>query len=373
MSAFFHKIRRSLFLIKRRSEFVNCDTYYPECLRKTSLQIIKDQLSFVWKYGDVEPFYFTYGFDRKEMTLEKIEEEYFIPSSRFLSELREININGKLANGKFIGALLTADKFYFNILLERFGVPTPKVFLFVKNQRPLFVDQRFEVDTTLSSEAQLKRFFGYEMDAFAKPFNGQLGRGCFSIRIKDGRIVVNGKDSSMESLISVILSADYLVQECVYQHPKMAELNGSSINSIRLQTAIDKKGIVHPFGAGLRIGRVGNTVDNWAMGGVFVGIDMEKGVLKDRGFMKPQFGTSVKEHPDTHVVFEGFEIPYYKEAQEMAVRLHSFMYRSPSIGWDIAITDHGPVFIEGNSLWEISLLQAVHGGMKKDIEHFFKQ
>ncbi len=371
MSSFFQKIRRSLFLIRRRSEFVNCDTYYPECIRKTPLQIIKDQLSFVWKYGDIEPFYFTYGFDRKEMTLERMEGEYIIPSSCFQREIREINIHGKFAEGKFMGALLTADKFYFSILLERFGISTPKVFLFVKNQRPLYIDQRFEVDTTLSPEAQLKQFFSYEMDAFAKPFNGQLGRGCFSIKIQNGRIVVNGKESSVESLISVVQSADYLVQERVYQHPKMAELNESSINSIRLQTAIDKNGIVRPFGAGLRIGRRGNTVDNWAMGGVFVGIDMDKGVLMERGFMKPQFGTSVIEHPDTHVVFEGFEIPYYKEAQAMAVRLHSFMYRSPSIGWDIAITEHGPVFIEGNSLWEISLLQAVHGGMKKDLEYLF--
>ncbi len=372
MSSFFTKIRKSLSVIKHRKKFVNCDTYYPDSIRKKSSQIIKDQLSFVWKLGDVEPFYFTYGFDRKEMTREKLLDEYIVPSSRFQRELREINIQGKLAEGRFTGALLTADKFYFNILLERFGIPTPKVFLFVKNQRPLYIDQRFEVNTTLSLVDQLKQFFSYEMDAFAKPFNGQLGRGCFAIRIKDGRIFVNGIESSVDSLISVILSSDYLVQECVYQHPKMAELNGSSINSIRLQTVMDKNGIVHPFGAGLRIGREGNTVDNWAMGGVFVGIDMEKGSLMETGFMKPQFGTSVKEHPDSHVIFKGFEIPYYKEAEMMAVRLHSFLYRSHSIGWDIAITDHGPVFIEGNSLWEISLVQAVHGGLKKGIEHFFK-
>ncbi len=371
MSSFFTKIHKSLSVIKHRKKFVNCDTYYPECERKTSWQIMQDQISFVWKYGDYEPFYFTYGFDRKEMTRERIEEEYILPSSLFQSRLKDINRHGKLTGGKLTGMLLTADKFYFNVLLERFGTPTPKVFLFVKNQHPLYIDQNFEVDTNLSAEAQLKQFFSYEMDAFAKPYNGQLGMGCFSVRIKDGKVLVDGKESSVADLISVVLSADYLVQECVYQHPKMAELNGSSINSIRLQTVMDKNGIVHPFGAGLRIGRSGNTVDNWAKGGVFVGIDMEKGTLMERGFMKPQFGTSVKEHPDTHVKFEGFEIPFYKEAQAMAVRLHSFLYRSHSIGWDIAITDRGPVFIEGNSLWEISLLQAVHGGMKKEIEHFF--
>lgn len=69
------------------------------------------------------------------------------------------------------------------------------------------------------------------------------------------------------------------------------------------------------FGAGLRMGRQGSSVDNWAKGGVFVGIDVEKGKLMETGFLKPLYGTSVKEHSDTHVVFKDFEIPYYKEAE----------------------------------------------------------
>ena len=41
-----------------------------------------------------------------------------------------------------------------------------------------------------------------------------------------------------------------------------------------------------------------------------------------------------------------------------------------SIGWDIAITEHGYIFIEANGLWEISLVQAVHGGLK-EVEQYF--
>lgn len=93
---------------------------------------------------------------------------------------------------------------------------------------------------------------------------------------------------------------------------------------------------------------------------------------RHRGFLKPQFGTSINEHPDSYVKFEYFEIPYYIEAQEMAVRLHSSLYRSHSIGWDIAITESAPVFIEGSRLWEISLLQALMGGVKNDFGHYFE-
>ena len=87
--------------------------------------------------------------------------------------------------------------------------------------------------------------------------------------------------------------------------------------------------------------------------------------------LKPKYGTSIKEHPDTHVVFKDFEIPYYKEAEKMAVELHKRLYRCHSVGWDIGITKDGPMFIEGNGLWEISLIQAAHGGLKKQIEKYF--
>ena len=46
------------------------------------------------------------------------------------------------------------------------------------------------------------------------------------------------------------------------------------------------------------------------------------------------------------------------------------MYRSHSIGWDIAITKDGPMFIEGNDRWEVSMIQAVHGGMGYMMKYF---
>ena len=40
-------------------------------------------------------------------------------------------------------------------------------------------------------------------------------------------------------------------------------------------------------------------------------------------------------------------------------------YGVRSIGWDIAITDSGPCFVEGNDNWEISLNQAADRGLRK--------
>lgn len=44
-----------------------------------------------------------------------------------------------------------------------------------------------------------------------------------------------------------------------------------------------------------------------------------------------------------------------KEAIEVVIKAHREFHGIRSIGWDVAITENGPCFIEGNDNWEISL------------------
>lgn len=203
----------------------------------------------------------------------------------------------------------------------------------------MYINPLFQVDNNINPVEQLHQFFSNDMDAFAKPVAGQLGTGAFKLDVKDGVIYVDKKEITIEELIKILTTNNYLVQECVYQHPIINELNSSCINSIRLTIVMDGSGVVHPFCAGIRIGRKDSSVDNWSKGGIFVGIDMNTGVLMESGFLKPQYGTIVKEHPDTHTVFKVFEIPFFREAVDMAVRIHKILYRCYSVGWDIAITE----------------------------------
>ena len=362
------KIRKSYSLLKKKSSIINGVSYYPECEHKSKTEILKDQLFFIWKYGNYEPFYFTYGFDRSEMTRDRMTSEYLIPSDNFQAKIN--HLNNRPPGFIYSSRVITADKFYFNVFLERFGIPTPSMYCYIKDKQILYYDNQFIIDPQKSTSEQLKQLFSYDMDAFCKPSSGQLGNGAFALKVQDSKIYTDGKLSSVDKLIDVLFSANYLVQKRIYQHPTMNTLCDSTINSIRLQTVMTKEGEVVPFGALLRIGRKGSSVDNWAKGGVLVGIDMEKGKLMETGFLKPKFGASMKEHPDTKVIFKNFEIPYYKEAEKKAIELHKRLYRSHSVGWDIAITENGPMFIEGNGLWEISGIQAVQGGMKKQIEKY---
>ena len=362
---FFSKIRKVLSVIKHCASYTKGPTYYPEFEHKTKCQIIRDQVFFAWKYGFVEEYYYTYGFDRIEMDRSRME-SYLTPYRAFLHRTDYLNSQNPYYDsyqGRMTCRVINQDKFYFFLFLSRLGIPTPRVYCFIKNKKILYLDDEFVVDWEKPVRDQLRLLFSNELDAFAKPSDGMLGRGAFKLRIRDSIIEMDGVKQSMEYLIDMVLSADYIIQELIVQDDKLNALCPTSVNTIRLQTVMDKDGNVIPFGPGVRIGRVGNSVDNWAMGGVFVGIDAEAETLKEVGILKPKYGTKVFEHPDTHIVFKDYPIPYYKEAENLAVKLHKVMYRSHSIGWDIAITPHGPMIIEGNDRWEVSLIQAVHGGL----------
>ena len=366
----FSRIYKTMSLIKHWRKYTDCDSYYPDYEHKSKKSMFFDQLFFIWEYGDVEPFYFTYGFDRKDMTRQRMTKEYLLPYSLFQKRINYLNFHHPRYD-VFHGRTITCDKFYFYLFLNQVGIPTPNVYCYIKSKAPLYFDPSFKINSTMSARDQMSMFLSSDMDAFVKPSAGQLGKGTFTLRVSSGRIFIEGIETPLSIVVDKLLSADYLVQERIKQHPKLASLNSSSINTIRLQTVIDRTGQVHSFGAGLRIGRRWSSVDNWAKGGVFVGINMDKGTLKPLGIIKPQFGTSVTTHPDSGVEFSEFEIPFYKEAESMAIQLHRFLYRCHSVGWDIAITEHGPVFFEGNGQWEISLVQAVQGGLKNQIEKFF--
>lgn len=69
------------------------------------------------------------------------------------------------------------------------------------------------------------------------------------------------------------------------------------------------------------------------------------------------------------MVFSNFQVPMYKEALDLACTAHRAFYGIRAIGWDIALTENGPVFIEGNDNFEISLQQACDRPLKKEWKH----
>lgn len=373
------KIKASIGLLFKIKSLFGQDSYYPDEPHKSKWQMFREQLFFIWKYGYYEKYYYAYGFDRKSLDLKRICNEYIVNENVFVKKIDYYNdhpINDKELLKKIgihkdnpineirSGRCIVDDKFYFYLFLKSLNFPTPDILYCTRNGRLLY-------SLNGSVESGVETILKNDFDAFAKPLGGQLGNGAFAIK-KEGESVYvdNQLISNADDLIQTFAKTNYIIQERVIQHPRLNSLCSTAVNTIRLLTIMTPNKDVVAFRAGLRIGREGSNVDNCAKGGIFVGIDMNTGRLMKRGIIKPPYGNVVFQHPDSGVVFEGFEIPFFKEAVEMAKELHLRLYRIHSVGWDIAITQDGPLFIEGNSRWEVSGTQSAVGGVKY-IEKYF--
>lgn len=152
-------------------------------------------------------------------------------------------------------------------------------------------------------------------------------------------------NTSREEIKELLVSGrDITVQTLIHQHPRMAELNPSSVNSIRIMTMLlEGKAVV--LSSVVRIGSLGSRVDNFSSGGVACGV-AEDGTLADVGYIRD--GSQTRELPNGFR-FGGFAVPGYQKAIETVKRLQYCVPVFGVVSWDIAIDEQeDPVLIEYN-------------------------
>lgn len=313
-------------------------TYFPESERKSKMTIWWDNFVWLTKFGEVNKYYYVYGLDRKTSNAKE-----FLSYIDFYRKRDSTNLHPNKENYNYVSLL--RDKFVFGQFVSSLGFPTPKnIALFNADEVTWLSDMRSMPLTSLVEDDQTN------INGFCKKLTGIQGEGAFPLKINDGKLYVKEKEITIVQL-KENLSGEYLLQERITQHLQMSALHPESVNTIRMIT-FNNHGKVEVFFAALRIGAKGNNVDNWAAGGILVGIDLQTGRLQKEGCFKPGYGLRTEKHPDTGITLKDFQIPFFNESVELARKLHTYLYGIHSIGWDIAITPHGPVFIEGNDDWD---------------------
>ena len=91
-------------------------------------------------------------------------------------------------------------------------------------------------------------------------------------------------------------------------------------------------------------------------GGIGSAVNIEKGTL-GLGVGKSVTKGWYNNHPESGVVFEGLQLPFWREACELCVRAHGLARDIPVIGWDVGILENGPVLIEANLGWDSDIVQ----------------
>lgn len=336
----------------RHKDYYKCDSYYPEFndRKRSSLQILGDQLRAILKYSKPNKYYFSYGLDVKPRS----EQDKYANFDWFFKRVCHLNQSPTINC-----CCILRDKIMFNIFANGIGINTPQNVLYSTN------GQLFDYRTQKEITASALPVIGCNT-LFCKLVDGECGRGIFRLSFSDGEVFIDEKKCMPQEAYSALTSGRYLAQTVITQHPKMAMLHPQSINTLRIVTVRSlKDGIIRVWPSIIRIGTGSSIVDNTSQGGICVGINFETAHLKQWGFYKPQFGRKTDRHPDSGIVFSDFEIPFLQDAVNQAIYFHSMLPGMQSVGWDIAIGEDGPIFIEGNDNWEINGPQICNGGLKE--------
>ena len=203
----------------------------------------------------------------------------------------------------------------------------------------------------ITGDADDESFAGFCRDKklIVKPVDGGQGKGIFTASPVS--------DEECLELKRSLGDGRYIIEELLRQHSRMAELNPSSVNTVRIYTVLDKDGVtVHLTGAVLRIGRAGNAVDNWHSGGIAAEVDTGTGtVISDAVDGK---GNLYSAHPDSRIVLKGFRIPEWDKAVETVIKAHKRTKGLRYVGWDIAFCEDGGIAVlEGNPFGGVHLQQ----------------
>lgn len=330
--------------------------YYPDLPQKSKFRIFCEQFDNILKSGYIDEYYYLYALNVKDFRNRR---DYLLYYSPFSKRRDELNLSAT-----FNSSCILRNKLFFGIFAKAIGVETPVNIAYINDGDVLLLEKTAR--STLDDFVAL--YFGI---FFCKPLDGECGKGVFKLTINETGIFINDAKSSVTELRNHFIGSHYIVQKCIEQHPLQKKLHPSSINSIRLVTVRSlKDGHIVVLPSMLRIGTGTSIVDNTSQGGIAIGFDLKTGRLNEFGLFKPQFGLRTDVHPDSGIRFKEYHIPYIREVLEQAKFFHSFLDLH-SIGWDIAIGERGPIFIEGNDNWEINGPQSCNRGLAKEFKDLF--
>jgi len=170
------------------------------------------------------------------------------------------------------------------------------------------------------------------------------GRGLIIGSVTDGNIKTPSGTISIASFLKES-GPDIIMEEFLDQHPSMDRLHPGSVNTIKVFTA-RAGGTIKFLSSYVRMGTGNAQIDNIKAGGISCGID-QSGRLKALSLNNSL--VRHPSHPDTGIVFSGFQIPDFEKVKELSIEIHKKLRYFKFASWDIAIErNRGPVMIEVN-------------------------
>lgn len=222
-----------------------------------------------------------------------------------------------------------------------------------------YVNRKFWVNEDTSYEEFCEFTDGLEY-IFIKPINLCQGRGA--------RKIVLSEVKDLKALYNQLMEEPkLLVEEGVIQHSIMNAVHPNSINTIRI-IDLQQGDECITIAAFVRFGMHGSVVDNMVAGGSIAGVNEKTGVIETP--IVDREGNAYEVHPDTGIRVLGMQIPMWDEILEMTEKALRHIDGLNYLGFDVALTENGPVIIEANTLpgleaYQVGYAQAKEGKLYK--------
>ena len=232
-----------------------------------------------------------------------------------------------------------------------------------------YVRRPWCVNTKVTFE-QFSETFKDTTRVMYKPIAGHRGYGVEAIYLTP--------ENMKEVYDRLATYPEGVVEAFIKQHPEMCKLSPTSVNSLRFVTFSSNTTPVTPDGkmvdiaySIVRFGREGSIVDNLHSGGMVANVDLETGCLATDG--ADRNGDLWITHPDTGVTIKGFQVPYFEEARAMVMDAITTRKVEGYIGWDIAISENGPMLLEVNDRPGSDGLQTAPAQSKKGMKYLMEK
>jgi len=244
--------------------------------------------------------------------------------------------------------------------LSAYGIPTtPILAVYCENFRT-------GVTHVVTDGSQLRDVLvnrsNYPM--FGKPTEEQQSLGsiglqdylgdCDNVQTCDGRLFPLGE--FIEQLRTHYASG-YIFQKLISPHTAIRSVCGDRVATVRVITLADGPN-PRVFRACWKIPAGQNMADNyWRKGNLLAQVDIAQGqVLRALSGVGLDL-VECTSHPDSNAPMMGFRIPHWQSVLDTAIEAARLLRHVPLVGWDIAVTDEGPVIIEMNQQPDFDLPQ----------------
>ena len=231
------------------------------------------------------------------------------------------NIRPQMNDSKLAGSW--SDKAYLDYHVK--GVRTPQCV--VRNVSGRFLDENFRLISRDEAQEILNR---YERLVIKPTMFTHTGMGvCLLQAPYDiGQIIKDYKKN-------------YVIQLPVTQHPDMARLNASSVNTIRVNSVLfDTE--AHVMSAFVKVGQTGEFADNSGKDRFFIGIDTETGCFRNYAI---NHDLQVFHELPSGFDFKGQKIPNFQKLCEDICRAHQCLPHFGFAFWDVCVGEDGETIV----------------------------